>query len=1181
MSGFVHLHNHTHYSVLDALPTVSELITEAVNDRQPAIALTDHGVMYGIIEFYKEIQKINADFANKNIDYQIKPIIGMEAYISNGSRLDKSSGKADTKRKNYYHLLLLAKNEVGYKNLIKLTSIGHLEGFYYRPRIDKEVLEKYHEGIICTSACMGGVINSHLIRGDYDQARREAIYYKELFGDDFYIELQWHNYKEDEIIFKEAPKLARELDIKIVATNDIHYIKKEHAIAHNILLNIRDASGSIETEYKNLRYHTPEFYFKTSKEMIEIFKEFPESIQSTLEIAEKCNCTLDLNTLYMPEFPVPQESNATTKDEYLRELVYKGLGEKYEVITDEIRERADFELGVISRMQFPGYFLIVWDFIRAAKERNVRVGPGRGSSAGSIIAYALDITNIEPLKYNLLFERFLNPDRISMPDIDIDFADDKRHKVIEYVKEKYSTDAVAQIITFSKLSSRAVINDVGRVLSIPLQTIRTITSKIPVVLGKVLSVGEAMKLPDLKWLSEAEDPKIKELIEYAEILENRIRGVSIHAAGMVITPGEITDFVPVVPPTKGEDATIDVVTQYSMNELESAGLVKMDFLGLKTLSIIENTLTMIRENHGNEIDLDKIDFDDKETYEQLSEGNTLAVFQFESEGMQEYLRKLKPQNLEELTAMNALYRPGPMENIPEFIERKHGRKPITYLHPLMEQSLKTTYGIIVYQEQVMQLVQHLAGFTPGEADSLRKAMGKKIVEVMNKMEPKFIVGAAEKGISEKLAIEIYDMISEFAKYGFNKSHSLAYSYLAFQTAWLKTHYPSEFLASNMTNEINDLNKIVPLIDEAKKYGISILPPNINRSKTNFIARGKEIFFGMAGIKQVGIQAVDNIVQVRETGDFVSFFDFVSRTDTRLINRKTLEGLICAGAFDLLHNNKRAALFDAIDSALEYSKFVNNTTSAGMDSLFFGEVASAPAEPKIPEVAEWNEKTRLEKEKNYLNFYVSGHPLNQFEVQIKSLNTFNFADFDSPVIGSDVLVVGLISDIRTRLDKKNNTIAFLTIEDFTGKARIILWSDVYQKCQSAIKSDEPIVIIGKSSLNSEGLEIVADDAFLMNQAFGKLFDGFKIWINVENVKESDIDKLYNELERDTSETKIYFYVRNDNFKRNYVALKANISINPKNLNLICDIFGKNNVRLIPTEFFVQKDKKKNGWNKFNK
>ncbi|MBI5323695.1 MAG: DNA polymerase III subunit alpha, partial [Ignavibacteriae bacterium] len=686
---FVHLHNHTHYSLLDALCTPDELIKAAVEDGQKALALTDHGVMFGCYEFYRKAKAAG-----------IKPIIGFEAYVSNGSRFDKTAGKAKTKKKNYYHLVLLAKNQTGYQNLLKLTSLAHTEGFYYKPRIDKELLEKYNEGIVASSACIAGVISHHLINNDYDKAYEEAKYYKDLYGDDFYIELQSHFLTDDQIVLSEAPKIAKKLGLKTIATNDIHYLKGDHAIAHNILLNIKDvtAATSGQVDIYKLRYRTPEMYFKTKEEMYKLFVDFPDALENTLEVADKCNVNLD-SGLHMPEFPLPKEKQHLSNSDYLEELTFEGLKKKYKIITDEIADRAKFELNVINKMNFPSYFLIVSDFISAAKGLGVTVGPGRGSAAGSIVAYALGITNIDPLPYDLLFERFLNPDRISMPDIDIDFNDETRERVIEYVRQKYGEECVAQIITFGKLSSRAVLTDVGRVLGVELQKIKEITSKIPVVQGKVADLKDALELSELKWVKNSDDPKIKELINYSLLLENKFRNSGIHAAGVVIAPKDIREFVPVFHASKSKGGAAEIATQYSMNELESAGLLKMDFLGLRTLSIIDRTLKMIRINHGIEVNIDEIDFKNEKTYELISNGDTLAVFQFESQGMQDYLRQLKPKDLEELTAMNALYRPGPMANIPDFIDRKHGRKPIQYLHPLMEKSLKNTYGIIVYQEQ--------------------------------------------------------------------------------------------------------------------------------------------------------------------------------------------------------------------------------------------------------------------------------------------------------------------------------------------------------------------------------------------------------------------------------------------------------------------------------------------------
>lgn len=1153
---FIHLHNHSHYSVLDALCRPEQLIDAAIADGQQAIALTDHGVMFGTIEFYY-----------KALKKKIKPIVGMEAYVATGSRFDKSSGKInqEKKKRNYYHLVLLAKDETGYKNLLKLTSLAHTEGFYYKPRIDRELLESHSSGLVALSACIAGVVSAPLVAGDYDDAIAAAKYYKDMFGEDFYIELQNHNLPEDKIILTKAPEIAKKLGIKLVASNDIHYMKKEHAVAHNIQLLIRDvtAANSANVDIHKLRYRQPEMYFKTREEMAALFPDFPDALSNTLEIADKCNLEIS-NKLYMPEFPIPVDSNAKTLDEFLTELTWKGIEQRFPVVTDEIRNRTEYELSVIKNMGFSGYFLIVQDFIRAANELGVRVGPGRGSAAGSIVAFALKITNIDPLPYDLLFERFLNPERVSMPDIDIDFSDDKRDLVINYVKEKYGENAVAQIITFGKLLSRAVLTDVGRVLNVELNTIKEITSKIPTVFGKVKSIKESLELPELKWVKDTDDPKIKQLIEYSQLLEGVIRNTSTHAAGVVIAPGEITDYVPIYQPSKSKNQSVEVATQYSMNELESAGLLKMDFLGLRTLSIIDNTLEMIHRNYGIKIDIDSIDFSDKKTYELLSEGATLAVFQFESGGMQEYLKKLKPHNLEEIAAMNALYRPGPMDSIPDFIDRKHGKKPVEYLHPLMKNSLEKTFGIIVYQEQVMQLVCDVAGFSLGQADILRRAMGKKQIAYMDEQKPVFIEGAMKRGITQKIAVEIFDLIYKFANYGFNKSHALAYSYLAYQTAWLKAHYTAEFLAANMTAELGDQDKIVSLIDEAKRYGIKVLPPDVNRSVAQFNAVDNQILFGMAGIKNVGISAVNSIVAARETKKFNSIFDFVSRVDTRLINKRAMEALVCSGAFDTTCKNPRASVYLAIEPALEYAKAFTESESSGMDSLFGGGEAAQLQEPKMPDVKEWAEKEMLDREKEFLNFYISGHPLNRFEPHCKSFATMNLNESDPEKTGSSVRVCGMITDIRNKYDRKDRPIAFVMLEDFYGKGECIFWSDAYSKFKGFLEKDVVLMIQGKVSFDNDKLKITVDDVMSLEDAVAKFGKGYKIWLDLE--KEIDI-KLINEIfkmqvDMPEGSTKLIFNVFNKtaNYRRAYISGETKLIMNDKNTYNLMKLFGSNNVRI---------------------
>ena len=1154
---FVHLHNHTHYSMLDAAATVDDLIEAAVKAGHKAVALTDHGVMFGAMEFYNKAKKAG-----------LKPIIGFEAYMATGSRFDKTAGK--TKKKNYYHLLLLAKNIEGYKNLIKLTTLAHLEGYYYKPRIDKELLQKYHKGIIACSGCLNGVLNAHIVNGDIEKAREEALWYKELFGSDFYIEIQNHGLPEDEAILNWAPKIAKEFDIKLVATNDVHYIKKEHSLAHNVYLNIKSASnGAQNIDITDLRYRSDQLYYKTTEEMVELFKDFPDAIENTLVIAEECDLSLETK-IYMPEFKIPPESKAKDLDEYLREQTYKGLAERYTEITEEVRQRAEYELNVICNMKFAGYFLIVADFVNAARKMGVRVGPGRGSAAGSIVAYALGITNIDPLKYGLLFERFLNPDRVSLPDIDIDFSDDKREKVIEYVKQKYGENSVAQIITFGKLSSRAVLKDVGRILGIPHQEINKITARIPVVLGKVTPLSEALELPDLVELKNPEDPQYKKLIEYSLLLEGLYRHTSVHAAGVVIAPGDVSDYVPLyVQKVEGSDQG-EVVTQYSMNDLESAGLVKMDFLGLRTLSIIDETLQAVEKNYGVRIDIDQIAFDDPKTYELFSQGKTLGVFQFESSGMQEYLRQLKPTNLLELSDMNALYRPGPLQNIPEYIDRKFGRKKIEYLHPLMEKSLKDTYGIIVYQEQVMQLARDIAGFTLAQADILRRAMGKKQQEVMMKMKPAFIEGAYRtNGIDKKLAEEIFDLIEKFANYGFNKSHSLAYAILAYQTAYLKAHYTAEFIDANLNAEINNPKQIPKLIEEARSFGIEILPPDVNRSFSKFIALDKKtILFGLAGIKNVGTRVEESIVSARQEKPFTSFFNFVSRVDTKVINRKVLEALVCTGAFDLIENKRRAPLFQAIDTALEYARKLQESTSSVNSFLFGGEQSQEQffSEPKLPEVEEWSLRQRLQKEKEFLNFYLSGHPLERYRNIMKDLTPVNLGDVDKIENGMNVKLFGILSEIDVKIDRHKKKFAFAELEDFYGKAELVVWSESYQQFYQYLQKDSILFVSGKAEVKDNSIKVTATEIYPLDLALEKLIDSIHIYLrNADNAKEKlqEFAKLCNSID---SATKVLFFILYNGERKAFVSDEVHFAITEENIFRLYSIFGAENIKLVPKANF---------------
>ncbi|MGB5850448.1 MAG: DNA polymerase III subunit alpha, partial [Ignavibacteriaceae bacterium] len=1000
MSEFIHLHNHSHYSLQDGACTIDGLVNAAKKFNMKSVALTDHGVMYGIAEFYNKATKAG-----------IKPIIGMEAYIvRNGSRFERGQSNENNgrkKSKHYNHLILLAKNKTGYNNLSKLSTLGHTEGFYYKPRIDLELLEKYRDGLICTSACAGGVVSSYLVNNQIDKAREVAKKFKDIFEDDFYLEIQDHGEEIDKPILEWMPKLSKELGIKLVATNDCHYIEKEHATAHNILLLLADKSGA---DYTKLRYGTDQVYFKSSDEMINLFKDYDNAVENTLEIDSKIDLKFDFNGHHFPQFPIPEDSNAKSLDEYFELLAAKGLEKKELEITPEVEERFNYEIDTIKKMGFAGYFLIVQDFINAAKEKSIPVGPGRGSVAGSLVAYALGITNINPLKYDLLFERFLNPARKSMPDIDIDFADDQRGDVIDYVREKYGEKSVSQIITFNRLSSKAVIRDVARVLKIPIPTVNKITKYIPSKFGKVYSIDKALaEVRELKWVKNSKEPEIQNLIKYAKVLEGMNRNASKHAAGVVITPGDVSDFVPLANAVSQQD----IVTQFNMKEIENAGLLKMDFLGLRTLTIIRDTLILVNKNHGVEIDIDNISLEDEETFKLFSKGQTTGVFQFESPPMREYLKKLKPTSLNDLAAMNALYRPGPMEFIDEFIDRKNGVKHVKYLHPLLEEILKETYGIIVYQEQVIQIANKIAGMTLAEADILRRAMGKKDLLTMKEQKVKFVGGAVSNGINKKISEKIFDAIDKFANYGFNKSHAVAYSFIAYQTAYLKAHYTAEFLAANLTNEFGNPDKVTKFLENCRKLKIEVLPPDVNEPSVYFDVTDNKIRFGMSAIKNVGKTAVEEIIKKKKKldGNFKSIFDFCMNVDTRIVNKRALEGLVLAGAFDSVYKN-RSTLFESVELALDFGHKIQNSKLSSGDSLFGGTEEVLISEPKLREQEPWSEKERLTREREVIGFYVTGHPLQKYETEYNSFAGFRMGETENLQDMQNVKACGVITDLRT-------------------------------------------------------------------------------------------------------------------------------------------------------------------------
>ena len=1116
MPQFVHLHNHSHYSLLDAACRIEDLVDAAVGDGMPAVALTDHGVLFGAVEFYKKATKAG-----------IKPIIGVEAYIvTKGSRFEKSRQETESggKRASYHHIVLLAKNLAGYRNLLKLTTIAHLEGFYYKPRIDTDALREHSEGIIALSACAGGVVSAHLASGRDEEAYEAAGIYKDIFGEDFYIEIQNHGIEREKTIREKAPRLARDLGLKLICTNDVHYLKHEHALAHNIMLLIPDASSTNTPDYTQFRYQTDQAYFRTTAEMYALFKDYPEALESTLEVAAKCDLKLELGRNHMPKFPIPEGAGAATLDEHFENLTREGFARRYPEADQALIERLEHEIAVIKRMGYAGYFLIVQDFIRAARAMGVYVGPGRGSAAGSVASYSLGITNVDPIKYGLLFERFLNPDRISMPDIDVDFSDSKREMVIRYVREKYGQNSVSQIITFNTLSSRAVLKDVGRVLGIPLSTLESITKQIPVEQGKVRPLAEALEtVPDLKWVAESTDPKIRTLIEASLVLEGMNRNAGMHAAGVVIAPGDISDFVPLYRTPQTE-----IMTQYNMKDLESTGLLKMDFLGLRTLSVFESCLRLIRENHGVSVDLDAIPEDDAKTMELFARGDTVAVFQFESSGMADWLRKLKPTTISDLVAMNALYRPGPMEMIGDFIARKHGTQKITYIHPKLESILNETYGIIVYQEQVMKIASEIAGFTLAKADLMRRAMGKKDKVLMAAMKKEFIDGAAALGTAKALAGEIFDLIEKFASYGFNKSHSVAYSVIAYQTAYLKAHYPAEFMAATLSSEIGSTEKIVKLIDDCRKMGIEVLPPDVNESGLDFKVVDGRIRFGLCAIKNVGESAIDTVIKARgEKGSFENLFDFCSDVDLRLVNKKCLESLVQAGAFDSMGSH-RAQYMENLERAAAFGQACQARELDGQSSLFDTGGTAGRAQVQFPAMTPappWPESEKLTREKSVLGFYVSGHPLLRYEEEIKEFANVRLGDISGFRNNSTVRACGIVTSVKKKIDKRNNTMAFVGLEDFTGKGECIVFSDPYAKYQPILQPDAMVMVIGKGEANGDLLKIIVNEVHPMDRVREKFAKGIILSIDLDDIKENTIVRLRQVMEEHKGSCPCYFSVRN--------------------------------------------------------
>ncbi len=1075
MPDFCHLHNHTQYSLLDGASHIAEMIRKAVDDGQRAIAITDHGNMFGVFHFVSEAQKQG-----------IKPIIGCEFYLVE-DRHKKSFLRSKNEVDKRYHQLLLAKNEVGYRNLMKLCSLGYIEGLYGKyPRIDKELIEQYSEGLIATSCCIAAEIPQAIIAGDMEKAHALVRWWKDLLGEDFYIEIQRQEGLDNidgsgisqEQVNQVLLQLARHYDIKVIATNDAHYVDREDWKPHDVLLCINTSSLLSDTD--RFRFASSDFYLKTRSEMQERFADLPQALDNTLEIADKvANLQLERDIL-LPAFPVPEEFDSQLA--YLRELVYRGAQCRYSELTDEVRRRIDYELEVIGKMGFEGYFLIVQDFIHAAKQMGVSVGPGRGSAAGSAVAYCLGITNVDPLKYHLLFERFLNPERVTMPDMDIDFDDEGRQKVIDYVVKKYGFNQVAQIITFNTMAARLAIRDVARVLGLPLDETDRLAKMVPgrpgVMLRKILS-EEALSPEEFRpeeieniktlrkiWKSETKEG---ETLSLARQLEGSIRNFGIHAAGVIIAPEDITNYIPVCVSKDKERENGLLVTQYDGSVVEKAGMLKMDFLGLKTLTIIKDTIENIVQRYGEErrFDPDTIPLDDAKTFELFQRGEMTGIFQFESAGMRRYLRELKPTVFEDLIAMTALYRPGPMDFIPVFINRKHGREPVEYPHPWLEDILKPTYGIMVYQEQIMQTAQVLAGYSLGEADMLRRAMGKKKREEMERHRKIFVEGAAKKGIDKAKAEEIFDIMARFASYGFNRSHATAYSVLSFQTAYLKAHYPAEFMASVLTHNKNDISKLNFLLQECKRMNLKVLPPDVNESQVHFsVNRDGHIRFGLAALKGVGEIAVEAIIREREAnGPYRSLLDMTRRLDTRTVNKKAYESLVLGGALDCF-GIARARYFlpsdryeSFLEHAVQYGIQVQRVEQDNSMNLFGEAGMRKVREPEVPQGEEWPLITRLEREKSVAGIYLSGHPLDDFSVELKYFISCPIAKL-SERPNQHLTIAGVVTRAQHRISKKGTRYGQFEIEDYTGSLKINLYSKDYVRFSSFFEPGQVLYLYGR-------------------------------------------------------------------------------------------------------------------------
>ena len=1049
MKPFVHLHSHTEFSLLDGISRLPDMVRRAKELEQPALAITDHGNMYAAIYFYKEC-----------VAQGIKPIIGCEVYVTEGSRLDKPEGRS---RERLKHLILLAETMEGYRNLVKIVSKASTEGFNYKPRADHDLLRQYSKGIIALSACIQGEVPQYILQDNMDGARRAVEWYIETFGkDNFFLEIQNHGLPEELRAQQVLCQLADEYGLGIVASNDFHYVMKDDADAQDIRVCIQ--TGRRRAEVDRLKFPNDEFYLKSGDEMAELFGHIPGALENTLKIADRCNVEFNFDEHHLPHFDVPEGETSKT---YLRKVCEREIPRLYGVTSEELKKRLDYELDVIGTMGFEDYFLIVWDYVRYAREHDILVGPGRGSAAGSVVAYLLGITGLDPLQYDLLFERFLNPERVSMPDVDIDFCYEKRGEAIDYVTRKYGQARVSQIITFGTEAARAVIRDVGRVLDLPLAEVNRIAKMIPNELG--ITLEKALKGKDLKALYDT-DPNVKELFDFGQKLEGIARNSSTHAAGVVISADPLDDHVPVQ--NSNEEG---FVTQYDKDNIEELGLLKMDFLGLRTLTVMGDALKLIKANRGIDLDLDAIPLDDKAACELLTKGDTSGVFQLESDGITKLVMDLKPEHFEDLIPLVALYRPGPLGSgmVADFIDRRHGKKEVTYLHPILEPILKDTFGVILYQEQVMQIASAMGGFSLGQADLMRRAMGKKKESVLKAQRESFIQGSINNGIEESIANEVFDLLVYFAGYGFNKSHSAAYAYIAYQTAYLKAHYFPEFMAATMTSFMQNMDKLTYYINACKKHNVQVLGPDVNHSLRSFAVQGDAIRFGLGGIKNVGDNAIDRLIAEREAnGLYTSITDFCRRVDSKVVNKRLLESLIRCGAMDGFEEN-RNQLLHMYESAQAVGAKQQKDAAMGTMSLF-GESTDDVDMIPVPNLPDLSEDDKLKDEKDYTGFYITGHPLQGYNKELKGLFELgqlleNPERFD----GQTITFGGLIAEKGDRPTKRGDVMSILRIEDYSGSAQVVAFPKVFAQSQQFLAVDMVVKVRGRVDADEKGVQIIAD------------------------------------------------------------------------------------------------------------